>query len=190
MNFRSWDFAFQAWKDFTPLGVIVKTVEDGVNGGNWNVVDSATRLPSLENAGILGKTPNVIPKAEPNKNCDLRHVRLGSHNVGGMIGKLVATVSTITNPGSLAGTLSSSAPPDPTYHWAVIVNDFYHELSADKEFKVVYNNGKVADQSLWQAWEKEFFVGKTRFNDEAIRQTGEHPFLGVRVASTKRQTIR
>ncbi|KAF4496676.1 1-acyldihydroxyacetone-phosphate reductase [Fusarium agapanthi] len=127
---------------------------------------------SLEKLGVLGKQENVVPHATPSKHGPLRDVHLGSHPVGGMISKLIGAA--ISPQVSVSPSLISQNPaPDPTHHWAVIVGDYYHELGGDKNLKVIYNNGKTSDQTVLGAWQKPYFIGKTTFNDEAIRQAAE-----------------
>lgn len=71
--------------------------------------------------------------------------------------------------------------PDPTYHWAVVVGNYGHELSGklgkasegDVGLVNVYRNMNVFGETDSPAtWGKWFKVGYTSFNDNAIRVTG------------------
>jgi hypothetical protein len=59
--------------------------------------------------------------------------------------------------------------PDPTQHWAVLVGGYAHQLWMDENFDIIYTNAQV-DPKEWQT----FQVGETRFNDDALRRTGEY----------------
>jgi hypothetical protein len=86
--------------------------------------------------------------------------------------------------GSYTGDLDEI--PDPTYHWAVVVGNYWHELNAgpgksgDGELGSLvncYQNGQVGS-TKWNgfSWSKFFVVGVTRYNDEAIRQAGKSAY--------------
>ncbi|KAG9240909.1 hypothetical protein BJ878DRAFT_483422 [Calycina marina] len=109
----------------------------------------------------LGARPNVIPHGDPRVDGELRTVEIGWHPVPGM--------AFIENSG-LGKRITESVGkyPDPTQHWAVLVGDFVHQLWMDGELHVIYINEKV-NREEWHT----FQVGKTRFTDEALRQTAE-----------------
>jgi hypothetical protein len=75
--------------------------------------------------------------------------------------------------------------PNPTYHWAVVVGDFEHELNCEPSMEIVYQNrhfhplpvnisGKGwtqiegRDHTLWTTYE----VGTTGHNDRSIQEHG------------------
>ncbi|KAH7211480.1 hypothetical protein DER44DRAFT_894551 [Fusarium oxysporum] len=137
-----------------------------------SIVENLFRYP-LQKLGIAGKQENMIPPATPSKSDPPREVLLGSHVVAGMIGKLVAAITLIRKPGVPPYNFSSNPAPDPTHHWAILVGDYYHELGGDVEFNILYNNDKTSAQTFLGLWEKPIVIGKTTFNDEAIRQAAE-----------------
>jgi len=121
---------------------------------------------------LVGKNPNAIPPGTPNQHAERRPVRIGSHPVGGMLlARIIEVMGTaLFGPGSSDSTFDSKGPPDPTYHWGVIVGDYYHELNTDRNFVNLYQNGKFkGNESDWKVWD----IGYTTFNDEAIRLAGE-----------------
>ncbi|KAH8198204.1 hypothetical protein TruAng_007631 [Truncatella angustata] len=65
--------------------------------------------------------------------------------------------------------------PDPTQHWAVLVGDYCHQLWMDENLHVIYTNGKI-ERDEWHTYE----VGKSRFNDEALKQAGEMTIFAMR----------
>ncbi|KAI1812994.1 hypothetical protein GGS20DRAFT_555387 [Poronia punctata] len=120
----------------------------------------------------LGPQPNVIPPGEPGLTLGHRTVAIGWHPVPGgnwlaetVLGQLIA--KKINN------------YPDPTQHWAVLVGEYCHQLWMDENLDVIYINGKKSD-SEWTTYE----IGKTRLNDEALRQAGEMVIYNMR---TKRK---
>lgn len=135
----------------------------------------------------LGHQPNVIPLAEPEFNGEHRTVEIGWHPVAGLAGKWFAER---TGLGKMIKEKINKYP-DPTQHWAVLIGDYAHELWMassvpiprprrlretaayisfwqDEHLHVIYINEKI-DRSQWTTFE----VGKTSFNDEALRQAGE-----------------
>ncbi|KAJ8085001.1 hypothetical protein PM082_003778 [Marasmius tenuissimus] len=123
--------------------------------------------PLLEKLG-LGAAPNTVPSDSPRTDCEPRVVKICYHPVMGAIGGFVDHLIS-PGKGGLYNLDHQEAPPNPRYHWAVLVGDFYHELNGDHNLNVVYQNGKLNDQK----WEWEFYtVGSTRYNDEAIRIAG------------------
>ena len=119
----------------------------------------------------LGARPNAIPPAEAQIHGPERTVYFGWHPVAGFAGKWFAEK---TGLGKLI-TEKVHRYPDPTQHWAVLVGDYCHELWMDEHLDVIYiNEGVVAGE--WHTFE----VGKTHFNDEALRQTGEMVIFNMR----------
>ncbi|KAF7356348.1 DUF862-domain-containing protein [Mycena venus] len=66
------------------------------------------------------------------------------------------------------------APPNLTFHWAVIVGDYVHELSYDDHYYNTYENKavKVVHDRLHRDEYRLYPVGTTRFNDAAIVEEG------------------
>ena len=99
----------------------------------------------------LGKAPNAIPPDKPNQNSARRNVYVGSHPLVGpdAIKALAVVGNVLIGRVPVAPSIrESKGVPDPMHHWAVIVGDYFHELNADKNFDVVYQNGKVK----WAEW--------------------------------------
>jgi hypothetical protein len=94
----------------------------------------------------------------------LRNVRIGWHPVAGFGGKWFAEQ---TNLGKYI-TKEVNHYPDPTQHWAVLVDDYVHQLWMDEKFDIIYINA-VLKADEWHT----FPVGKTRFNDQAMREASE-----------------
>ncbi|KAL1612586.1 hypothetical protein SLS60_000815 [Paraconiothyrium brasiliense] len=65
--------------------------------------------------------------------------------------------------------------PDPTQHWAVLVGEYAHQLWMDENFDIIYTNAKI-DPKEWHT----FQVGETKFNDDALRRTGEAVIQHIR----------
>jgi hypothetical protein len=78
----------------------------------------------LQHSAGLGKKPNVIPPGEASISGELRTVEVGWHPVAGLGGKWFAEQ---TGLGKLI-TEKINHYPDPTQHWAVLVDDYVHEL--------------------------------------------------------------
>ncbi|KAJ7120796.1 hypothetical protein C8R44DRAFT_169007 [Mycena epipterygia] len=125
----------------------------------------------LEHSLGLGNKPNTIPSADPDIKGPQRTVHLGWHPVAGFAGKWFAEK---TGLGKLI-TEKTHRCPDPTQHWAVLVGEYAHELWMDEHLDVIYINEKVKLEE-WHTFE----VGKTRFNDEALRQAGEMAIFSMR----------
>ncbi|KAJ2965551.1 hypothetical protein NQ176_g10561 [Zarea fungicola] len=119
---------------------------------------------ALKHAVGLGAQPNVVPEGEPVHDGEARDVEVGWHPVGGLAGKWFADR---TGLGKMI-TEKINKYPDPTQHWAVLVGDYVHQLWMDENFHIIYTNEKVKREE----W-KTFTVGQTRFNDDALRRTGE-----------------
>ncbi|WYZ43427.1 hypothetical protein EsH8_VI_001126 [Colletotrichum jinshuiense] len=119
----------------------------------------------------LGQTPNVVPVTRPVLDGPPRVVEVGWHPVGGLAGKWFAEE---TGLGKMI-TEKINKYPDPTQHWAVLVGDFAHQLWMDEDFHVIYTNERYKREE-WRT----FTVGETRFNDDAIRRTGEYVIQSIR----------
>ncbi|KAI9170833.1 hypothetical protein HJFPF1_00307 [Paramyrothecium foliicola] len=164
-------------KDWTPSGVL--TMSDSENEKQRKRDKTAEFLRknfikgelALKHAIGLGQQPSVIPLAQPVLNGPTRPVEVGWHPVGGFAGKWFAEE---TGLGKMI-TEKINRYPDPTQHWAVLVGDYAHQLWMDENFHVIYINEKV-NRDEWQT----FPVGETRFNDDAIRRTGESVIQSIR----------
>jgi hypothetical protein len=106
-----------------------------------------------------GQTPNVVPPGEADVQGH-RTVEIGWHPVPG--GQWIAKTA-------LAKMITDRIHnyPDPTQHWAVIVGDYCHQLWMDEDLNIIYINEKLV-KDKWTKYE----VGKTKLNDEAVRQAG------------------
>jgi len=78
----------------------------------------------LEHSLGLGHKPNVIPPGPFDIRGELRTVEIGWHPVAGFAGKWFAEK---TGLGKMI-TEKIHKCPDPTQHWAVLVEGFVHEL--------------------------------------------------------------
>jgi len=67
-----------------------------------------------------------------------------------------------------------TAPPNLTFHWAVIVGDYVHELNYDAHYYNTYENKavKVVHDKLHRDEYRLYPVGTTCFNDAAIVEEG------------------
>lgn len=79
----------------------------------------------LEHSVGLGHRPNVIPPDEATINGNLRLVEIGWHPVAGLGGKWFAEQTRL---GKYITNTVGSSHPDPTQHWAVLVDEYVHEL--------------------------------------------------------------
>ncbi|KAK6064268.1 hypothetical protein SCUP515_11866 [Seiridium cupressi] len=131
----------------------------------------------LEKSLGLGQTPNVIPSGEVEIRGDPRPVEIGWHPVAGLAGKWFAEQ---TGLGKMI-TDGIRKFPDPTQHWAVLVGDYCHQLwmltvaHKDENLDVIYTNGKI-DRDEWHTFE----VGKSRFNDVALKEAGDMTIFAMR----------
>ncbi|KAK6201872.1 hypothetical protein LQW54_009282 [Pestalotiopsis sp. IQ-011] len=153
----------------------------------------STLQSTLDQALGLGQTPSAIPSGEVDISGEPRLVEIGWHPVAGLAGKWFAEE---TGLGRMI-TEGIRKFPDPTQHWAVLVGDYCHQLwmhaaataprsSAahvrslilpikDEGLDVIYTNAKI-DKEEWHTFE----VGKTRFNDEALKQAGDMTIFAMR----------
>ncbi|KAI8627991.1 hypothetical protein F5Y19DRAFT_439154 [Xylariaceae sp. FL1651] len=115
----------------------------------------------VEHALGLGHQPNAVPPGEPGLVAEHRTVAIGWHPVPG--GEWLAQ----TGLGQLI-TQKIHKYPDPTQHWAILVGDYCHQLWMDENLDIIYTNCLLTLDE-WTTYE----VGKTRLNDEALRQAGE-----------------
>ncbi|KXJ84957.1 hypothetical protein Micbo1qcDRAFT_237624 [Microdochium bolleyi] len=118
----------------------------------------------LQHAAGLGAKPNAVPPGEVDIRCEPREVEVGWHPVAGLAGKWFAEQTGIGK----QITEHTNKYPDPTQHWGVLVGGYVHQLWMDEELDVIYINEELKPDE-WHT----FSVGKTRFNDEALRQAGE-----------------
>ncbi|KAI0486490.1 hypothetical protein F4859DRAFT_371884 [Xylaria cf. heliscus] len=137
----------------------------GLSKGREEIVKGKLHV---EHALGLGPQPNVVPPGEPGLVVDSRTVAIGWHPVPGggwlaetALGQLVA--KKINN------------YPDPTQHWAILVGDYCHQLWMDENLDIIYIND-IQAQHEWTIYE----VGKTKLNDEALRQAGEMVIYNMR----------
>ena len=120
----------------------------------------------LEHVG-LGKAPDVV--SGESEHPDMRAVSIYSHPVGGTLGSIIEHLLS-PGQGGVYVLDHTESPPDPRRHWAVLVGNVFHELNADHNLNVVYQNG-LADKSTYK-WER-FTVGWTKLSDAAIRNAGK-----------------
>ena len=91
----------------------------------------AVTLP-VKIEGSLGARRSVIPP-EGKGSVSKRKVFIGTHPVMGMgqnsegITKLALLTSSETCR-SIVDTMGKTDVPDPTFHWVVVVGEYYHEL--------------------------------------------------------------
>ncbi|EPS39849.1 hypothetical protein H072_6413 [Dactylellina haptotyla CBS 200.50] len=121
----------------------------------------------------LGPKPNAVPDAEADVAGDMRTVEIGWHPVAGFAGKWLAERTGLGK----KITEKINKYPDPTQHWAVLVGDYCHELWMDEHLDIIYINEKI-NREEWTTFE----VGKTRFNDQALKETGEMVIHNMREA--------
>ncbi|KAL1860400.1 hypothetical protein VTK73DRAFT_7367 [Phialemonium thermophilum] len=143
-------------------------LKDGLSRGKDELLKGKLKL---EHSLGLGHKPNVIPPGEPVIHGEQRTVEIGWHPVAGLAGKWFAEQ---TGLGKMI-TEKVHKYPDPTQHWAVLVGDYCHELWMDEHLDVIYINEKI-NREEWHTYE----VGKTRFNDEALRQASEMVIYNMR----------
>ncbi|KAM7195568.1 hypothetical protein V8F20_007464 [Naviculisporaceae sp. PSN 640] len=154
------------------MGFIKSLWKAGLDKGKVELSNGIEKgKQKMEEALGLGKKPNVVPPSKPNIKGSYRPVYIGWHPVAGFAGQWFAEKSGLGR----KITEAINSYPDPTQHWAVIVGDYVHQLWMDEQFHVIYTNEKVTDQQ----WHK-FEVGKTSFNDEALRQAGEMVIYNMR----------
>jgi hypothetical protein len=144
----------------------------------------------------LGKAPNVIPVDPPaDAHGPARMVQIGFHPAQGALGKHVGDL--VKRPHAAAVKELLARQPDPTCHWAVVVDGIYHELNGDivlvphepgeeekkrtlsvhipgVALRVLYQNGRIEKEGAKDAWQFFTTPEKTCFNDNAIREAGEH----------------
>jgi hypothetical protein len=78
----------------------------------------------LEHSLGLGHKPNVMPPGEADIGGEPRIVEIGWHPVGGFGGKWFAEKTGLGK----KITEKINNYPDPTQHWAVLVEEYCHEL--------------------------------------------------------------
>ncbi|OAA54379.1 hypothetical protein SPI_08998 [Niveomyces insectorum RCEF 264] len=143
-------------------------LKTGIAFGENHLLEGKLKLQHMLG---LGAKPNVIPSAEAQIHGTERTVYIGWHPVAGFAGHWFAEK---TGLGKLI-TEKVHRYPDPTQHWSILVGDFCHELWMDEHLDVIYIN----EQAVFEEWHT-FEVGKTHFNDEALRQAGEMVIYNMR----------
>jgi len=142
--------------------------------------EAAGTLP-VEIKGVLGARSSVIP--QDSGSASERKVFIGTHSVldlgensQGLI-KLALLTSSETA-GSIIDALGTTDVPDPTFHWVVIVGEYYHELIAGKAkmdplFRITvspaYQNGHYTASDFSHMYE----VGLTSLTDQQIKSYAE-----------------
>jgi len=135
--------------------------------------------------GSLGARRSVIPpEAKGSGPASLREVFIGTHHVMGL-GKdseaftNLFALSCSETCRSVIETCGKTDVPNPTFHWVVIVGDYYHELIGGK-VKVdilgritvtpAYQNGHYDGEA---GIEHKYEVGLTALTDQQIKSYGE-----------------
>ncbi|KAI0442284.1 hypothetical protein F4803DRAFT_520078 [Xylaria telfairii] len=136
----------------------------GLSKGKEEIVKGKLQV---EHALGLGHQPNVVPPGEPGV-MESRAVAIGWHPVPGG-GWLAETAL-----GQLVSKKINNYP-DPTQHWAILVGDYCHQLWMDENLDIIYINDTQANHE-WTTYK----VGRTRLNDEALRQAGEMVIYNMR----------
>jgi hypothetical protein len=114
-NGRKWEcFCEHPWLILESKQQLITYSKDGFTKGKM----------MLQKSAGLGRRENVIPPGEVNISCEPRNVEIGWHPVGGFAGKWFAEK---TGLGKMI-TEKVHKYPDPTQHWAVLVDDYCHEL--------------------------------------------------------------
>ncbi|OCH95615.1 hypothetical protein OBBRIDRAFT_540849 [Obba rivulosa] len=122
----------------------------------------------LAMAGVkLPKGVNNVPYETPGRDVEPRKVYVGCAPMEINLKLLGSHADFIA---TFATRLGIEPPLNPTFHWAVIVGDFVHELDYDDTHHccVLYQNQKYAPER-WRVSE----VGTTCFSDYAIVEAGE-----------------
>ncbi|KJX92993.1 hypothetical protein TI39_contig4466g00001 [Zymoseptoria brevis] len=136
----------------------------------WTADEAVEAKKALQKAAGLGARPDVIPEGEAHVSGEPRTVELGWHPVAGATGKWFAA--------SIIGKQIQDkigSYPDPTQHWAVIAGDYVHQLWMDENLDIIYINEKLKRED-WHLFE----VGKTRFNDQALREASRMTIHNMR----------
>ncbi|KAL0057278.1 hypothetical protein AAF712_016083 [Marasmius tenuissimus] len=134
-----------------------------------NPLDVAVEMLDQLGKGLSFFTENdVVPQALPSYEDPQRPVAIACHPAGVGLGDIVK--EDIEKMEKAAG----QTILDPTYHWAVVVGDYYHELnpkgiSGNFEIQNGYQNGEMSDGKVWS---HRMEVGYTKYNDAAIVAAG------------------
>jgi hypothetical protein len=121
----------------------------------------------LQHSIGLGAQPNVVPSGPAEINGPLRTVQVGWHPVAGLGGKWFAEQTG----------LGKYITKEINHYPAVLVGDYVHQLWMDESLNIIYINAKLVP-SEWHT----FYVGKTRFNDQAMREASEMTIHQMREA--------
>jgi hypothetical protein len=102
-------------------------------------------------------------------NDDERKVYIISRFVKGAVAAWTANIASGVFGGFVLGVVLPVGVdyPNPAYHWAICVGDWYHQLQA-KDSKNFYENDKYSWMGGWKSVE----VGVTKYNDFAITAAG------------------
>ncbi|EMD38597.1 hypothetical protein CERSUDRAFT_113779 [Gelatoporia subvermispora B] len=116
---------------------------------------------------LLPKGANVVPYETPRRDDEPRKVYVACAPMDinqRLLGDNADFIATF------AERLGLEAPPNPTFHWAVIVGDYVHELDYDdtRHRCILYQTQKYVPKE-WRINE----VGTTRFSDYAIVEAGQ-----------------
>ena len=119
----------------------------------------------------LGPKPNVIPPGEALMQGDLRTVEIGWHPVAGFGGKWFAEKTSL---GKMI-TERIGKVPDPTQHWAVLVDKYVHELWMVRRASVISNlaltiwEGRESTCHLYQRSARSFTVAHFRGREDSLQ---------------------
>jgi hypothetical protein len=120
------------------------------------------------------KYPNVnrIPDGPANINDSTRTVKIGYRAIGGK-GGLDSVFNTLRQwIKGKPNTGDTWEAPNILCHWCVVVGDYYHQLQAT-DLLNWYENHPLENDDGWAL----YTVGKTSFNDIAIKNAGKLSFL-------------
>jgi hypothetical protein len=110
---------------------------------------------------------NRVPNGGYNINDNDRRVYIISRFCGGPAVAWGANIG-IGIVGGLFGIGAAAVPyPNPSYHWAICVGDWYHQLQAT-DGRNWYENDKYD----WTGGWKSVDIGYTKYNDVAIVSAG------------------
>jgi hypothetical protein len=114
---------------------------------------------------------DAIPNGDLIYDAPERQVCICSTPAFGIVGEGLQMIADLSG---LSGELKKGDFPDPTQHWGVLVDNYYHELAAGRnkqnmQVQMIYRNGKKENmQGKWNI----VSVGTTHFNDTAIKKAG------------------
>jgi hypothetical protein len=112
----------------------------------------------------LERNKNKVPTGASSRNETPRQVYIGCSPME-INEKIMGDLVDIT--GKIIAATGRIPPPNPTFHWAVLVGDYVHELSYDTNYFNYYENKSVKEGEF-----RLYPVGVTRFNDQATNEEG------------------